>query len=425
MASIKRAEAGKNVLYRTIVNIAHFFNITVDYLLESAPLPLWQFASQHPKFVKPCIGRDWECHQLAQLQGLAQHSLQGQTVCVTATAGAGISCLLKYYCQQHAQQATLQASQQSIYIEFSKISTDKDHTACFILQLLALAPNTSDREIRDNVKSLSKSSLQFLILLWLTGVTLTETEQHSIAQLNQPQLDDVIAQATQLLLHHCSEQAAAIIIIDGLQRVDELCLKLVGFFIQAVYSKPILCVLGITEVADFVHLPIWLEHAHQIRLKPLMNDHAKKLAKNLLSQHGVCPIKHANQAQRAIELANGHPGMLEQLLLSHNKLEPLPESILKPILSNLYSLTTEQITLIKYLSILGIKFSIDNIEFFFNQINITNPLSQINQLIYRGLIKPTSGEYCFNHPLIRRVIKEQIKAQEKVALETIYQLSLQ
>ncbi|WP_394204185.1 hypothetical protein [Shewanella waksmanii] len=439
MASIKRAEAGKNVLYRTIVNIAHFFNITVDYLLESAPLPLWQFASQHPKFVKPCIGRDWECHQLTQIQAYAQHVSQGQTVCITATQGAGISCLLKYYYQQHTQQTAHQTNPQNIYIEFSKIcQPDKDYAACFILQLLALPLQAKCEEIRHKIKALSKTSLQFLVLLWLTGTKLSETEKFTVTQLSPSQFDHTLAQAMQILLHHCTGQnseasterstersTTQIIVIDGVHRVDALCAKLLDYFIQAVPSTSICCVLGIAEIADFVQLPTWLEDSHQIKLKPLTDKHAQQLAKTVLSQRGVCPIKHASLVQWAIELANGHPGILEQLLLNHNDFNLLPESILKPALSNLYSLTTEQITLIKYLSLLGLKFSIDNIEFFFNKINITNPLSQLHQLTYRGLIKPNSGEYCFNHPLTRQIIKDQIKPQEKTQLEAIYQQSQQ
>ena len=89
-------------------------------------------------------------------------------------------------------------------------------------------------------------------------------------------------------------------------------------------------------------------------------------------------------------------------------------------MSTLYSLTSEQLSILKYLSILGLQFSIPQVSFFFNKKQIIDQLSKLHILIFRGLIKPVGDEFCFNHILIREIVNEEIKDKERLDLQSIY-----
>ncbi|WP_394391685.1 hypothetical protein [Shewanella woodyi] len=360
VASIKRAEAGKNVLYRTIANLASYFNITVDYLLDSAPLPLWHYTYQQSQSLKLCIGRNWECHQLNQLRSLVTSSQHGQVACITGLQGVGISCLLKYFCHQVDAN-----NQHSLYFEASKINPPQlSYSNCLVRQLLRLTLSSSNEQIRQKAKRLSQTSLSYYWLLNLAGVALNQSELRAIERLDHQQKEYTEWQVIALLLKNSISHGTQLIVIDGVHLVDTVCLRLVQKLTIQSADSAILCVLGIAEINGFIHLPLWLQNTHKIQLKPLPLTDATALAKTVLRLNNHCPIKNGTVMTEMIKKAAGHPGILTQLLLGDLRSDSRPESIHKPILSTLYSLTSEQLSILKYLSILGLQFSIPQVSFF-------------------------------------------------------------
>jgi predicted ATPase len=377
---------------------------------------LWQYAFDQPKYSKLCIGRDWEVHQLHQLHTIVGKSHKNQTVCITGMSGSGKTCLLQSFSAQvHA------ANKRFLYCQFPDSSDQNPLNATHRLAriLLGVPLNVADSFIRNKAAEVAITSLVFFLLLSLAGVTLTNAEQSALNGLNSIQQQEVETQVFRTLLKQCSKKNVSVIILDDVHLADDVCIRMVQTMANYCNDQPILLLLGITPINSFVHLPIWLRHAHNIKLRPLNEEDASSLAKVFMSCHQICPIKNSLRKCVAIQRAQGHPGLLEQLLLVAQPDLHLPEQFNNTIRAILYSLTSQQLLIIKFLAVSGIQFGADKISFFFLQKQVSNQFSQLHTLICLGLIKPTADEFCFNHVLIREVVNNQIKDRERQYLQTV------
>jgi transcriptional regulator with XRE-family HTH domain len=92
IASIKRAEAGRCVLYRTARHLAAVHQVPLDGLADVQATQVVVPAQQHPQ--PPLLGRRAEVQQFRALLQMAWSSVDAHVVCVRGAAGIGKSRLV-------------------------------------------------------------------------------------------------------------------------------------------------------------------------------------------------------------------------------------------------------------------------------------------------------------------------------------------
>ena len=268
VASIKRAEAGKNILYRTITNLASFFNITVDNLLDNAPLALWQYTEQQAHYSIPCLGREWELQQLSILNSFILKSNKHSIACITGMKGAGKTCLIQSFLKHNQQY-----QQKNSYFSFDKVNSNSTESTLhrFVRAIFEIKENTADSAIRHKMKQLAQGSLVYFLLLSISGVPLSHVEKHTLSGLSPTQVLQVEAQVYQAIVKYCCTIKLAVLALDDIQDADTSCLHLIKGIVAQSNEQPLFIILGITPLDHFTALPQWLQNSHHIQLQPLDN----------------------------------------------------------------------------------------------------------------------------------------------------------
>ena len=395
------------MLYRTIANLAFFFDISVDTLFEETPLSLWEYTVSQPHYSKPCLGRDWEIQQLQQLYALADHTQQ--TVCITGMQGLGKTHLINHFLSQIQFSSRQCTDRHTLYV-----SMDPSDDALPLLsrQMLGVAIDASDSAIRNKAKTLAISSFSFLHLLTVLGVKLNEAEKNALSALSVSRLQELEKLTVLELIQSCTENDISVIAIDDLQYAESNHLNFIKTLVNNNVCSPFFLVLGTTNIKQFTFLPEWLAFTHKIDLKPLDNSATTVLAKILMSTQQLCPEQHQQRKKIAIERSKGHPGILEELLMSKGSVSNFPNDFHTKTLLTLRTLSIEQRQLLKVLAFLGTFFSITLVDRLLSKM-LLKGIVHLHSLVCLGFLYPMSDGYCFRHFLIWEIVMKQINNAEK------------
>ena len=181
IGSIKRAEAGKNILYRTLVQLSEFFHISIEDLIGDIPVSLWDYVRERPTQLIPCIGRDWELSLLQKLQLSSKTGLK--TACVYGMQGLGKTSLVRHFLSRLDQ-----TNWRALYL----CSLDQGtFLRRFICTLLDISEIFDDEQLRFRIKMISTSPLVYFYLLRLSGLVLHKSELQAINNLSENRLHEV------------------------------------------------------------------------------------------------------------------------------------------------------------------------------------------------------------------------------------------
>ncbi|WP_298769311.1 helix-turn-helix domain-containing protein [uncultured Shewanella sp.] len=408
VSSIKRAEAEKNILYRTLVNLASFFKVSVDYLLNTPPLSLWTYTRSQAHYFQPCIGRDWELEQISLLYTKVIHSNQAATVCITGMFGIGKTSLIHTFLAQ-----TQDIKTKYVYSTSKKGIFELNPLQHLIRLLLGGPVNTNDSFLRDKAKKCAISQLSFFFILSLAGAKLKETEKMALNSLSKKLKNELEKIMIKCLIARCIDNHITVISIDDLQCADDDYIHFIKILSRECQHYPLLLLLGMRDVAQFTHSPQWLEYSHKIKLRPLHPEHSVSLANIFLSRQELCHVKYQDRKKSALDRAQGHPGILEELLLSIQPEVCVPEKLYQMVQKTIYSFTPDLFYTLKLSAFYRKEMNVDNIHIYISKEFITNKLGQLHTLACSGLIKQVANEYCFSHPLIWEVIMNYMPLLEK------------
>jgi len=435
VATIKRAELGNPVSYRTALNFARFHGIDIGELeeqkatnskeqLRSSRIST-QLISRLDKeealntkkldavLTKSLFGREYELMQFQQATTICKNNKRGCVFYVRAAAGVGKSTLIKH-CEQIAQDED--------FISIVVHNNDSPNWAApfqaLISNLIGLIKENSRNQFTAPISShflldvaeyFNLGESEYIQLCILMDVPL-EPRLNRILQ-SSSYSEQIEAQNSLLYSLLKSAEQPLLIVIEDLQWASEKLLLLLKQLVPKIANLPIIFMFSARLENDPLDA-LWRSNILStpfitLDIAPLSKDDAQKMAAQFESID-------SDYKQQCLDLANGNPLFLEQLLLNFPlKVGQLPSSILSLVSSKLADLSEFDRNAISISSMVDGKLDLGIICHLLNVADYDPSL-----LIQNHLIQLENNDYVFCHRLIRDNIYNSINNQQKVVWHT-------
>ncbi|MDK1309796.1 AAA family ATPase [Pseudoalteromonas ardens] len=410
VSTIKRAEAGKQVLGRTIQSLANYFQVSIDTLINDTDAPPWIYRHLVKDMPNPCYGRDWELNHLHSVLNLALNRCALQTLYLQGMTGAGKTSLLTTFATQLTTAGkrslifSCDASTENAQSPFSMPS--------FIKALMSVNDTTPSHDIRHKIDLIASSALCTLRLRQWLGNNLTQCETDTLTLLSQTRVKQLDKQVARNLLAYAHHKGVAVIVIDGAHNLPANALQFIQLFTSCDAQQAIAFIISAQQKHAFIHPPKWLSHAHTIILKPLDPDTMVQIANHTLLCQGKVPDKHREQTADAITRAQGNPYFLKQLLSDLDPVVTLPDALQHFARTCLNSMPCEVASTLKFAASLGLCFNTHQLQQFNDNEKIRAPLCVLHKMLCSGLVKQSDEHFCFVHPLVQEALKSQTTHSE-------------
>lgn len=398
VSSIKRAEAGEKILYRTLSIFARFFQVSIDVLLPNSPTPTWLYNHLISKSLEPCLGRDWELHQLHSLLSYVSRKNHSKTIYIYGITGCGKTHLLSHFaqCIRAAGHFDLAFSQQGS----SVIRALKFSIINFIKQLLHIDHTATDAAVKEKVNLVSRTSLGYMRMLQLLAFELNKNQLNTLSQQTPHQITQIDRLIADDLMRYAAHKRITLVTIDDAQHLTQTQLQFLRLFTEVEYPQPILFIILAQPQGLFTSVPEWLSLAHTMPLQQLNQDAQTRLAKHCLAKKGLPIAKYQNKLKMAIERAAGNPAFLQQLLLSSNAQQCTPLDLQLLIDNTLTNMPAELTELFQFSALQGFHFNASQLSQFTQKKHTRSPLCLTQKMLCSGLVVRKSDHYSFSHPLI-------------------------
>ena len=403
VSSIKRAEAGKQVLYRTLSIFARFFQVSIDFLLPNSPLPAWLYNHLVSLSIEPCLGRDWELHQLHSLLNYVQSERSSKTIYVHGMTGSGKTHLLEHFIH-----STRAAGKKDVY--FTRQWSESPQKQVFsianlIKALLQVPDRASTSDIKEKAHLVASSSLSYFCILKLLGSQLSHEQIACLQKQSSSESNQMYRTVVTDLIRYAVHKQVAIVVIDDTHHLSVEALQFLRFFIDIPYAYPILFVVIAQHKDRFTTTPDWLSLAHNMPLQALDPATLHSLAKHYLLKKGVTVAKYQAKVALAIKRSAGNPEFLQQLLSSADPNANTPEKLQFYIDKTLSNMPPELSELFQFSALQGFHFNVSQLSQFTRQKHVNAPLCLAQKMLCSGLVIRRSDHYSFSHPLIWEGVK--------------------
>jgi hypothetical protein len=365
---------------------------------------------------KHYIGRQWEVRQLLALLTITLEEKQGTTGYISGMAGLGKSSIL------HAFLTDVQAiGGQCIVAEAGFTTTQYEllPLQCLGRQLLGVPLNADDEMICCRVAKLTSLSGVYTLMLWLTGVSRTDTQREELNALSEVELIQLLNLTMATLIDQCIARAVFCLIIDDLHLGSPEFIQVIKVLTTVIIGQPILMLLGATNIGQFSALPCWLEHARVIALRPLNAIDTYTLLENFLSETTIDLADQQEVKRMIIRRAYGHPRILRQLLYTPSPLNSIPYLLLHSVEVQLNNLCVDNILGVRIAASFGYHFCVEQVHFSLTQLGKSLVNCDLQSWVGVGLVKHAGAEYCFQHPMIREVILEQTNELQQTQFKSL------
>ncbi|MFW7523428.1 AAA family ATPase [Vibrio ostreicida] len=408
IGSIKRAEAGKNVLYRTVSSLAYFFNVSVAALIDEVPNSLWEYSTQQYPEITPCLGRTYELSQLQLLHQLSAKSRQ--SACIYGASGVGKTNLISHFLR-----ATNEGRKYSLYVCAMK---ERPFLAHLIRVVLNLSEQLDDDRIRLTLNKIVQSPPVYFHLLKLMGLPLSRAETAALEGLTSKRRNDTDVLALMVLIQSLKERNTAILVIDGLQNLDSREIAIVQRLIQHTQSLPIFILLAATYPLLSSPLACVLQSAYLIPLKSLDDSAMTAVADSIPFS---CPINGNPNSHKAnaISRSQGNPRILKALLMSPH---PVPPELVQMVQKRITTLNSLETKLLYFLVSIGQKIDIDEIDQYLDSCRLTG-IHQLNTLVSAGFLVPLADAYQFQYKVIWEALRVHVRQERANEVKSLHQAS--
>lgn len=398
IASIKRAELGEPVIYRTAVQLASLFNVALHDLLEVTP-PSWNLSPGQNTVGQNSlhmVGRESELHQV---QFALKHSLQtqqGRLLYVRGVAGIGKSSLFNRtgqmarelgYCTSHCAVP-------------SPMLNDNKHLLSLLTQALLKDGDTpSDNVLQDRIDELGLDSSLSCQITSLLDLPLSDEDQQLQASMTHSVRRNKQRQAILRVIELQTQQGPKALMIEDLHWADQESIQALSILIYETRDQPLVWVITTRHEQDPLETrirPFLVNYPIQIiELTPLSVLEAQALAQQLLPSN-------PNRQRVCIDQAQGNPLFLTQLLLSEETVG-LPETLIDLIRLKLSLLGDVDREAIEIAAAIQREFTLDQLQLLLRQ-----PHYSPCTLVQHALIRHCANDhFSFVHDLIMRGIETQ------------------
>lgn len=408
IASIKRAELGEPVIYRTALQLASLFNTDISVLMAEHEVNDDLYAKKI-KFTKEydlgMVGRESELHQIKYFINGSKKTNTSRLIYIRGIAGIGKTKLFNQTC---AVADEVGFGIVRCHIRNPAILADYSLFSSIALSLLGL--NTTE--------ALEANHYLLDIILSCKGVSESINVHirnilglHS--SLEDEKLYSAMTHAARQKKQHDSlcelirvsvKNKNICILIDDLHWADKKSLNSIGSLISETQSLPVVWVLTSRHEQDPFETmlrPYLVDfQVNFIELTALNKNESEALARQLLPENEDRQLKCISQAQ-------GNPLFLTQLLLSNEDAD-LPVSVKDLMYFKINNLNEIDRNAIELAAALHTEISLEMFNFLLD-LNNYSPDTLIRQSLLRSSGLNT---YVFVHDLILRAIYEQINTKK-------------
>lgn len=295
---------------------------------------------------------------------------------------------------------------------YINLSSSHDALLQLTRRMLNVELEASDEIVRTKVSTLMMSSLALFYLLQILGVKLNNAEKSTLRALSMERLEVLEQAIAVILIQHCVNSSVSTVAVDNLHDAPTDCLRFIKCLASNKAHLPFFLLLSAANIKQFTFLPDWLAFAHKIELRSLDEVTTKALAKHIIKVQHDNAIDARERERIAIKRAKGHPGILEELLMQGSSVFDIPSIFQQNTLQMLRNLSTEQRTLLKRLSLIGMFLSVTLIDKLLSNMVLKGVL-HLHHLVRLGFLYPVSDGYCFRHFFIREIVMKQVNNAER------------
>ena len=400
VSTLKRAEAGKKVYFRTARDIAKVFSIEVCEI--TVLLSESDKTSEALNLNEYIIGRTHQLEQSKLILRNIKKTQNGHLYYIRGVAGIGKSHLIKAI-EKISQAEGFEVIKLSV---FEAASSRKNIFRKLILQVLYRLTHKN---------SLKVECLETL----LTQISLSEEQEfclYSILDFTIPPRLRLIstdytsktkAEISTLLLLFKMLQKPVSVILEDIHWADDSLLMTIKFIASEIRSMEVALILTSRLENDPLN-KIWRSSVQNtpfttLDLPPLSKEEVKKMVNGY-------PSISENYKNICLSMAQGNPLFLKLLLENYpNSLDDIPKSLSLLVEQKISMLSTQEKEFITIASALGHEFELETV----NNLH-GNAAFNIETLIECYLIHPVDNKKLqFSHDLVRQAIYQNISKKEK------------
>lgn len=417
LATIKRAESGKSILYRTAKTIAQYYAVPLSQLYTNEPAAILDDATTNrvvsstvssadpastPGFDNHIIGRDYELSQLHHTYQTLTRQGRGCVFYLRGTAGIGKSRLIQEF-RNIADQLDLHNLQSTV------TQTGPWHESLLPLLRFLLGLQVQEKVALETIRAralqmgLHGEEIHYLLNLFDVSTSQDQANRTSYYTQNEAETRIVL----QLIRQH---QRPLLIAIED---------------IHAASAKLLLSLKSIA--AQIAELPVILVLSSRLENDPIDAIWRSSVLNTPFITYDLCPLNATNShefaqrfanidqhyRQQCIRLAAGNPLFLEQLLYNFPiNLGQFPTNLSSLIHEKLARLEADDRQAVLVAALIGDTFSTAPICFVLGW-DRYDPRALIDHYLVM-LIDDTCCQFC--HALIRQGICESIAADVQAQL---------
>ena len=424
LTTIKRAELGKPVSYRTALNFSRFHNtelVSLRQLCESfsqsskptilAPFthhkqPDVDSSFKNRRLQNTLSGRQFELMQFEQSLILCQSTSKGCVFYIRGVAGIGKTALIEEY-----QKLALQRNCDIITIESDACMDNQsyDPVTSLVSRLLRMSDCPGEFTQEQLIKTATERNLsttEFMQLSIILNIPLDNAHLRAHDKLSySEQLKSQKSLINKLLYQY---QTPLVILFEDLHTASDRLLMTLKYQATMIENLPVMFVMTARLENDPLD-SLWRSTILStpfitVDLAALTHSDCEKLASNFKQ----VDIEYKNQC---LHLAKGHPLFLTQLLLNYPlKVGELPSSVISLTNAKLNGLDELNRNAISIASMIGDQIDTDMICHVL-ELSDFDP----SVLISNYLLTESTTGYKFCHALIRDSIYRSINNSQKVA----------
>ncbi len=325
IASIKRAELGDPVIYRTALQLASLFNVNVnDLIIQPSTARRSDFELISRPHELQMIGRESELHQV---QFALKHTLQtrqSRLVYLRGVAGIGKTCLFE---QIRLMTREIGYRTACCAVSSPLLSDSKNMLAVLTQALLSSGDEDSPEALTERVARLDLESSLRCQILGFMGLPLSEEEQQLQASMTHTVRQEKQRKAVVQAIDALAKDSQLALMIEDLHWADEVSIPMLSLIIYETRCLPLIWVITSRYEQDPLDTrirPYLADYpVNIIELAPLPAHEAQRLALQVLPDN-------PGRRQACIDQAQGNPLFLTQLLLSKDDMG-LPQSLMELI----------------------------------------------------------------------------------------------
>ena len=402
LSTLKRAESGRKVLYRTAHEIASALEVDLQDILAN-PTPILPTNKNNPAV--QIIGRESQFRQAKHILQSSKELNEGHIFYLRGMAGVGKTHFIKAF-EELAKKENFLVFSKSI-LEDS--TTRKDLLKYLVSQAMTQITKREISNIEDFFSVFEQEKFSSEDFSYLCG--LLDLHMPPFTTNNSNNYGLRVKKEISIILSLLKKIEQAItIIVEDIHWADEHTLMTLNKLSAELRSLPVVLVLT-SRLEDDPINNIWKSAVLNTSfttqdLPPLTEEESKKF---LVDYKAVSE----DYKKRCLELAQGYPLFLKQLLENYpNSLENIPQSLSQLVLDKLNKLSENEKLFLQFASAFGNIFSSQTV----NELIIGEDINLIT-LCENFILQPYEDtNYRFSHDLIRQGIYQNINTTERLQI---------